>query len=261
MKQTEAVKKTIDDMNFNIKIIESELDEFKKVMEDMTVISKSSEDNMSYMDRQIENIAMTSKNTGSAVQELVQSTDQIFQMVDVINNISDQTNLIALNASIEAARAGEHGRGFTIVAEEIRKLANESLIAVNNITEIVTKNQMKSKDTITAIEMTIEQSEKGREVGSLVIQAFNSIQHSILKAKEQFELLQKSSKILAVSSNEVSQAVESIQVVSESVLESTNNATTWTQNQNIAITDIMMHVSKLEEIAESMNDIIIKYRY
>lgn len=68
-------------------------------------------------------------------------SNEIAQLVNIITNISDQTNLLALNAAIEAARAGEHGKGFTIVAEEVRKLAEESAKAAKNIIEIVNRNK------------------------------------------------------------------------------------------------------------------------
>lgn len=91
-----------------------------------------------------------------AAQHLEASSSEIVKIVDTINAISEQTNLLALNASIEAARAGEHGKGFTIVANEIRKLADSTTLSTKEISRHVNAINAESKETSTAMKIMID---------------------------------------------------------------------------------------------------------
>ncbi len=106
-------------------------------------------------------IAQSVQSTAKQVEELGKSSDQIGRIIGVIDDIADQTNLLALNAAIEAARAGEQGRGFAVVADEVRKLAERTTSATKEIAQMIQTVQVETKNAVVAMEQGNRQVEEG----------------------------------------------------------------------------------------------------
>jgi methyl-accepting chemotaxis protein len=148
-------------------------------------------------------IAESVGGTAKKMEELGKSSDQIGRIIGVIDDIADQTNLLALNAAIEAARAGEQGRGFAVVADEVRKLAERTTTATKEIAQMIKNIQDETKVAVGAMEQGTKQVEEG--VASTA-QAGDSLKEIIQMAEQVGEMITH----IATAATEQSSASEQV---------------------------------------------------
>lgn len=123
----------------------------------------------------IQNMAASTRDTAVKIQELGKSSDQIGQIIGVIDDIADQTNLLALNAAIEAARAGEQGRGFAVVADEVRKLAERTTLATKEIAQMIKTIQQETQRAVEAMQSGTAAVERGVDSANKAGHSLNEI--------------------------------------------------------------------------------------
>ena len=126
----------------------------------------------------IQGVADATRDTSAKIEELGRSSDQIGQIIGVIDDIADQTNLLALNAAIEAARAGEQGRGFAVVADEVRKLAERTTQATKEIAQMIKTIQEETKKAVDAMKSGTDKVDAGVESAREAGSALEKIIHS-----------------------------------------------------------------------------------
>lgn len=163
----------------------------------------------------IQRIADVVTKSEKTIQELANNTNEIGEIIKVINEIADQTNLLALNAAIEAARAGEQGRGFAVVADEVRKLAERTTNATEEIAGMLNRIQKDTSDAVIVIKEGSNEVEKGKK---LAFEA-NSALEEIIKGADEVSMtikhLAAANEEQSTTSTAISQNIESIGRVTE----------------------------------------------
>ncbi|MFK7789151.1 MAG: methyl-accepting chemotaxis protein [Phycisphaeraceae bacterium] len=188
-------------------------------------------------------IAMVVNESARAVQELGQRSEQIGQVILVINDIADQTNLLALNAAIEAARAGEHGRGFAVVADEVRKLADRTTKATEEIAQSITAIQSETGQAVSRIEQGTSKVEDGVQLAQQAGTSLASIVDGSNNVSQMIRSIAAAAEEQSAASEQVSRSVEQIAQV-------TRQSSDASSQSALAANDLSQRAEELLKIVD-----------
>ncbi|MCX6139196.1 MAG: methyl-accepting chemotaxis protein [Ignavibacteriales bacterium] len=182
--------------------------------------------------------------SAQTVRDLGKSSDQIGEIIGVIDDIADQTNLLALNAAIEAARAGEQGRGFAVVADEVRKLAERTTKATKEIATMIKKIQNETKRAVEAMGQGTAEVEKGKQLADKAGASLGEIVEISQKVTDMISQIAAASEEQSKASEEISKNVEGISSVTGETAQGTQQVARAAEDLNRLTDSLQQLLSK-----------------
>lgn len=196
--------------------------------------------------KMMQKIAETVTESANTVRKLGESSEQIGQIIQVIDDIADQTNLLALNAAIEAARAGEHGRGFAVVADEVRKLAEKTVKATQEIAEMIEMIQADTGGAVAGMHEGVKQVEDGQRKATDASNALNIIKSNVESVSYEVESIARATDEQASATEMMSESIENISKI--------------TAENSLASQETAMAVEQLSQLASDLQALASRFK-
>ncbi|NMH68407.1 HAMP domain-containing protein [Bacillus sp. RO3] len=209
---------------------------------------------MNFIDHSVE-------SAGKGLQSLVTSTTEISDISSLITEISEQTNLLALNAAIEAARAGEHGKGFAVVTEEVRKLADQSNQSANHIKNLVGTIQQESVETENNIKVVRDNVRSGLTLSEEATGNFTEILDLVEQVSSQIQEVAATTQQLTSGVEVVQQTIDTLAVGTKETSAGTEEISASVREQLGSMEEISHAAESLSKLAEELQGTMNRFKY
>ncbi len=202
----------------------------------------------------------TVDNSADVVRRLGTRSQEIGKIIDVIRGIARQTNLLALNAAIEAARAGEHGRGFSVVADEVRALAEQSTNSAIQVVELINEIQKETAAAVAAMEVGTQKVSEGAELANAANQAFTEILNVVHQTVNTVQEIAAASQEQAASSQEMTSIMEGVEAIANRNAQGSQQVAAATQQQQATMATLASNAQALVEMADHLTSLVGRFK-
>ena len=209
---------------------------------------------------QMKLIETSVSKSADVIAELGQESDKIGKIVDAISQIAEQTNLLALNAAIEAARAGEHGRGFAVVADEVRKLAEQSQTSAGEISSLISSIQEKAQNAVHVMQDGVKQVDNGTQAVDEAGSTFRHIAEMVTEVAERSDRMGSIVSQLTDGTSVITKAVGNIDAKSRDVARESETVSAASEEQTATMHEIADASRSLAQMAQDMQNTVKKFK-
>ncbi len=210
--------------------------------------------------QQMNTINESTRTISHLTRKLSEQTDEIGEITKVITAITEQTNLLALNAAIEAARAGEHGKGFAVVADEVRKLAEQSKLSAEQIVSLIGNIHHDMENVEQAVSSGLVSVSEGVEVIQKAGTAFEEITANVASLTTQVEEVSATSQQISASAEEVSASINEVARATEQTSVNLQVISSTTEKQSATIQNVHTVSTELSQNAQELDKITKQFK-
>ena len=248
--------------NFDIKINESSnnIENINKKSLEISERANESVQDMDNLSRFMDVLNQSFISFAKEINEMKSAMEEINQITELINDISEQTNLLALNAAIEATRAGEAGRGFNVVAEEIRLLAEQSKNSATNINEMINQVITRTQSIATTSDKITLELVSGEKNVENSIESFEGILNNVSEVTSMIKVISSNFKNIISEKNEIIHKVEEVSAVSEEMVATSEEIVASTEEFVSSASEIKESTERLVELTSNMEEAVNKFR-
>lgn len=263
---TTSVQSTLDashainEMSVGVQRIAGSAEDLANVATETEKEAASGVNFIQEVSKQMAQISDSVSSTVDIVSNLKDRSSHIEKIVSAITEISNQTNLLALNASIEAARAGEHGRGFSVVASEIRKLAEHSSASTGQIFGLLQDITKDSQETERAMQEVTSEVLNGQKKMEEAIESFENILKSTQKVAWQVQEVSAISEEMAAGSEEIAASVTEMATIAEESLTGVKAVNDMTAKQSSLVQEVASLTDLLSKDSQSLEALVMKFK-
>ena len=211
-------------------------------------------------EEKMQSISKTVNDSSEVVKDLGEKSAQINKVIEVINGISEQTNLLALNAAIEAARAGEAGKGFAVVADEVRKLAEESQNATKQIEEIIQDINSSTENAVNSMILGSKEVDEGSKVVNEALMSLDLITNKVAEVATQIENISALTDEQLKSSDKVQRLVGEVSSVSEESAASSEEVSASIEQTTASMQEVATASQNLSQRAEELKNLVSEFK-
>jgi len=244
----------------HIQQVNDEGEQIKTLSEKVLEMTSEGSGLMETSSGQMDKIDYVVNDVTEKVQGLDARAQDITKLVQVIQNISEQTNLLALNAAIEAARAGEHGKGFAVVADEVRNLAEEVSHSISDITAIVESIQEESSEVTSALLAGYKEVELGTEQINLTNQKFNEISEAVSTVVDRIGVITSYLSETEKQSESMNNSIQEIASVSEESAAGIEQISGFSQEANAMMEQVEESLRELDELSQHLSSTVERFK-